>query len=258
MMVIILAIIAFSIPEIAQIAIAVTTIGTITIAAIRWIMKKYVISLERQTASTPAITELKAQANDLMNEHVDHNKKLDNIVVAIQDFKKDLSGHMNENDRDRDKEYATVVGLQKSIDSVLVNQDKLAAAQTEHSLSIVKGLATTDECPVLIYRTTPGEYGVQWVNQAWTKWTGLNLEETQAGGDVMAIKEGTQRDLVEPEVYASGQDKELVDVKYTMIKPKTQEEVGPVWAHGYPMHTYDENVWYYIARIKKDDVPTEK
>ena len=157
---------------------------------------------------------------------------------------------MDEGDRDREKEYATVIALQRSIDSVLVNQDRLAAAQIEHSLGIVKGLAATDECPVLIYKTTPGEYGVIWTNTAWTEWTGLDLEETQAGGDLMAVKEGTQRDLIEPEVFTSGQEQDIVDVKYTMIKPKTGEEVGYVWAHGETMRTYNEEEWYYVARIK--------
>lgn len=169
---------------------------------------------------------------------------MDNEEVALA-LVTDLGEELKEADK------AAHGKLNCMIETVMKKQGDILDSQIEVALNIVKSMGITDPNPVLIYKTVPGSYAAQWVNEAWTEWTGLDLEDTRSGGDMLAVQDD-ERGVVGPSVTETGQMKEAVDVKYTMVQPYNHDKVvGRVWAHGYPIHTQDPNAWYYVTRIRK-------
>lgn len=166
-----------------------------------------------------------------------------------------LSLSMDENDRVHEMlieqlQDLKIDDLRKSSQKIFNELNKMSDNQLLQAMNIVKGIAYTDTNPVLIYKTSPGKYELIWINPAWTEWTGLNLEESASGGDLLAVEE-EEREVLGPSIFETGQSKGVIDVKYTLIKPKTHEIVGRVWAYGYPMNVDREDAWYYVSRLRK-------
>jgi len=249
-------ILAMTIAELAQLTVAVGTVVGMTVAVVRWLLKRYVISLERSTAATPAIVQLRTK----QDEHAD---KLDTLIDGVGEFKTNLDSHMEVEESIRKDEYELVQKMQRTLNALSSSNEKdhgiifkhlkkSEDAAIELAINTVKSMSISDSTPTLIYRTTPGNYELLWHNPAWTEWTGLELDESRAGGDLLAVAEG-DRKTVGPTVEDIGQRKEEMDLEYHMINPKTGESIGYIWAHAYPIHTTREEEWFYVSRIKMID-----
>jgi len=189
------------------------------------------------------------------------------LVTGIEETQKQIKAsntkletHMDEELEVREEEYNLI---QESIDEnkvqhdkifdkieiVMATQNKSAHRQVENTLSMVRGLYRLDPEPVLIYKTDPENWRAIWCNIAWTEWTGLSLEETRAGGDLLAIKHDSEREVIEPAVTQTGRAKEEMNFEYVLQNPSTEKVIGRVSAHAEVIDPYNDQYWYYIARI---------
>ena len=137
----------------------------------------------------------------------------------------------------------------KKIDTIMETQGVSVQRQVENTLSMVKSLYKTDEAPVLIYKVDSEGWQAIWANETWSKWTGLSIEQTRAGGDLKSIKNDAERDIIEPTITQTGQAKEEMNVEYTLQNPTTKEVIGRVAAHAEMMDPYNGKYWYYVARL---------
>jgi hypothetical protein len=195
--------------------------------------------------------------DEQLQEIIEGQKKLDKGMSLGQ---KKLEEHMEEENKVRAEEYKLIQEsidtnaddhskIFTKIDSIMENQQKSKHRQVQNTLAMVKSLYTTDDAPVLIYKVDPQEWRAVWCNIAWTKWTGLSLEETRAGGDLKAIKHDEEREIIEPTVTRSGRAKQEMNVEYTLQNPVTHEEVGVVQAHAELIDPENGEFWYYVARL---------
>jgi hypothetical protein len=253
-------ILALTLIEFSQVSAALVAVIAGLAAAIRFIVKKYTKNLAAKTTAHPTVVELKENQKILTDSAEAHTSKLDEVISGLDEFKEGLDTHMDKEEKVRKKEYVVIQAIQKKLDegsktnkddhtAIFTYLDKMKDGQVEQALNVVKSMAIGDKVPTLLYKTSPGEYKLIWHNNAWTEWTGLDMDDSRAGGDILSVHPD-DRPTIEPSVEETGQLKEEVDVHYMLVRPKTGEKVGRVWAHGYPIHTADEAAWYYVSRIR--------
>lgn len=242
-------ILSLTLVDYSQLAVSFMAIVAGVLTVVRYTIKKYTVNLHKRTTVHPVVVELKENQALLFDSAEKQHEKLDLVLAGVTDAR-----------TVREEESKVIQAIQKKLDEGVNNNirehgaiferlDRFSDEQVEQALNVVKSIAIGDSTPTLLYKTTPGEYGLIWHNKAWTEWTGLEIEDTRAGGDILAVHED-DRVVIEPSVEETGQLKEEIDITYMMVRPKTGEKVGKVWAHGYPIHTANDEAWYYVSRLK--------
>jgi len=225
-----------------EIFLGVTAIIGVLLGLSRWIVKK-IEAANRDDVQLQAIIKGQeklvggvTKTNEDLKEHMEEEK-----VIREEEYNL-IQENINTNTEDHTKIF-------EKIDIIMETQSISAHRQVENTLSMVKSLYKLDEAPVLIYKVDPENWRAIWANETWTRWTGLSLEETRAGGDLSAIKEDSEREIIEPTVTQTGRAKEEMNLEYTLQNPTTKEVIGRVSAHAEMIDPYNGEYWYYVARL---------
>lgn len=233
-------------------------IATIIVPAVIWAVRR--IEKNRDSAITEFLSD---------DRRMHRLNKIDGRLLELGEEYKVLSqalqDHMvtEEDVTDRMKELICELKEQNQFqhESIIERLGLLEQANIQSALALVKAVHDTDEVPTMLYEVNEIDeaeglpWRCIWVNCAYLAWTGLEQANVYAGGDLLAVKD-VERELVEDNVTYTGQAREEMRIDYTLIRPRTGEEMGKVHSVAIPLHVTDRDRWYYVARIIMEK-PTE-
>lgn len=162
---------------------------------------------------------------------------------TLQNLSAALLAHMGAEDR-------TNTRIEELGKTLLAELRQLDAKQGRGVVGLVQSVSAKSETPTFIHTVTPGSYDFLWANKAYLDLVGLTIEECRAGQYWLSI-EKTEREIIRTAAEAVGQAKDHYEGTYTMVKARTQEEVGTATAEAYVIPGASDT-WFYVTQVTVD------
>lgn len=129
--------------------------------------------------------------------------------------------------------------------------NRLERQRVENAVSAqnyVKDSLTRAEIPSMLFTVWDGGYRLDWINEAFSKATGLTLEEAQAGM-VWEIIHPDYRDNQRESAEAAGQRRSEFRDSYPLVNPHTGKTIGWAEGTGTLLPSPEKDCWAYISQI---------